>query len=153
MSNNQQSQQGNQNKPKLSQILTAAFQELDINEVFSSAKKGAANSPEALLAKAAAQENEIQRLNEHIDWLLNNKKQLEEQIAELKSAAESKETRPAAPISAALAAWELRQDSLSARNAIVLSEIIAPPTAKRGRDFSKRVKPVPATQTTPTTTL
>ena len=148
MSNNQQDGQSNQNKPTLSQILTAAFQELDVNEVFSSAKKGAANSPGALSAKAAAQENEIQRLNEHIDWLLNNKKQLEAQITELKSAAESKETRPSAPISAALAARELRQGSLSARNAIVLSEIIAPPLAKRSRDFSKRVKPMPATPTT-----
>ena len=140
-------QQGNQNtqkKPTLSQVLTAAFQELDVNEVFSSANKGATNSPEALAAKAAAQENEIQRLNEHIDWLLNNKRQLEGQITELKSAVESKDARPPAPLSAALAARELRQGFLNARNAMVLSEIISPPLAKRSRDFSKRVKPMPA---------
>ena len=144
MSNDQQAK-----KPqKLSQILTAALQELDVNEVFSSAKKGAENSPEVIRAKAAAQENEIQRLNEHIDWLLNNKKQLEGEITQLKSAPAQTDARPSAPISAAGAARELRQGSQNAKNAMVLSEIIAPPLSKRSRDFSKRVKPMSATPTT-----
>ena len=132
-------------KPTLSQVLTAAFQELDVNEVFSSASKGAVISVEALSQKAAEQEFEIQKLNEHIDWLLNNKKKLEGEIAGQKSAQAQTETRPAAPISAAGVARELRQGSQNVRNAMVLSEIILPPLAKRSRDFSKRVKPAPVT--------
>ena len=153
MSTHQQQQinqntQNAQSKPTLSQVLTAAFQELDINEVMASSRKRAENSPEALAAKNEELQFEIQKLNEHIDWLLNNKKTLEGEITQLKSAPAACDARPSASISAAGAAAQLRQGSLNARNAMVLSEIIAPPLAKRSRDFSKRVKPVPATQAT-----
>ena len=144
---NMQNAQNTQGKPTLSQVLTAAFQELDINEMMAAPQNRAANSPEALAAKVAEQQFEIQKLNEHIDWLLNNKKKLEGEITQLKSAPAVAEPRPSASISAAGAARELRQGSLNARNAMVLSEIISPPLAKRSRDFSKRVKPVPATPT------
>ena len=122
-----------------SQKLTAALEE--INEAFTdSPKSGGSSAGEAALA----QKTEVEKLNEHIDWLLNNKKKLESEIAELKSAPAAATTPTALPVSAADAVRELRQESQSAVNAIVLSEIIAPPLSKRSRDFSKRVTPTPA---------
>ena len=121
-------------RQSLAQRLTSAIEE--INEAFTSPQ----NPTETV---EQAQRTKINSLNEHIDWLLDNKKKLEAEIAQLKS--EPKTSAEPAPVkvTALGAAKQLRQGPESARNAIILSEIISPPISKRSRDFSKRVRPTP----------
>ena len=86
------------------------------------------------------QKTEVEQLNAHIDWLLDNKKKLEAEISQLKSAQKAEVEDAPAPMPAGVVSTQIRQGSANARNAIILSEIISPPISKRGRGLSGRIR-------------